>query len=333
MGYSVLPSDERRGVTFEVRVVAYERPEALQRALASLIGQTCPRWCATVFDDSRSSRVADVVAATRDDRIRYSRNGRRLGAAANIDQCFTPHRLHGGAYGCLLEDDNYWLPEFLEAAERVLQARHWDLLLLNQRIHDDGGTLRDASETTRGSWFQSGVVAPLDLYATVLFMEGVSNGGLVWRLGGDLDLRVGGAVVETGLHEACRSLLVDRPFWFVSEPYAVWLATAKELSARAQESNRVINRGMQAIRTAVLKQHGPMVVTRARHVAERNGRQTQLNETLAYTGYRGLGPALVGDGLHGLKVALKGRALRVVQRNPCAEFLRTRAASNRPWPR
>src|SRR4051794_10948594 len=100
-------------MTFEVRIPAYNRPQMLSRALHSLLAQNYPHWKAVVFDDSTSVGARDVVQSADDDRILYIKNQVRMGAAENIDQCFSPQALYSGHYGCLLEDDNYWLPDFL----------------------------------------------------------------------------------------------------------------------------------------------------------------------------------------------------------------------------
>jgi hypothetical protein len=303
-------------------MTAYERPELLRRALESLQAQTYTKWRATVMDDSRSAVVSELVGAMGDERIVYVRNPERLGAAANIDQCFAPNAREGGAYACLLEDDNYWLPDFLGSLSTILAKRPWDLVFANQRIHDEGVGLRSDSETTRGRWFAGGAVDPIELRASLFLMEGVSNGGLVWRLGVGVDLRVGPSVRETGLQEACRSLLVDRPFLFMADAHSVWTAMPKERTARSGESNRVIGRGMQAVRDAVLRMHGVEAVARARDLAERMGLQARLVEALAYSGR----PWLAHAGPRECRAAagrmfLKGLALRCIQRDPCSAFL------------
>src|SRR5262249_8422316 len=180
-----------RPTTFEVRIPAYERPEMLRRAVKSLQGQTYPHWRAVVFDDSASSDLRDVILGIADERISYVRNPQKLGAAGNIDQCFSPVRVSGGDYGCLLEDDNFWLPDFLSLIVNHIVKNGWDLILANQRISEEGVGLHPANETTRGQWFSAGSVAPLDLRARLFLIEGLSNGGLLWRLGGKTDLRVG----------------------------------------------------------------------------------------------------------------------------------------------
>src|SRR5215467_15983495 len=108
------------GPVFEVRVPTYNRPGLLRRAIDSLRSQTYPYWKAVVFDDSTSGESQDVTESAGDERISYQRNPVRMGAAGNIDQCFSPSKVASGHYGCLLEDDNFWLPNFLSLiADRV----------------------------------------------------------------------------------------------------------------------------------------------------------------------------------------------------------------------
>ena len=307
-------------ITFEIRIPACDRPQMLRRALNSLRAQTYPHWKALVFDDSLSPNSRSVVENEPDDRISYFHNPKRLGAGGNIDQCFSPAKLSGGEYACLLEDDNYWLPDFLSLIANRTSNGKWELVLANQRISVDGVGLCPEGETTRGGWLSAGSVTPLSLRATLLLIEGFSNGGLVWRLDGDTDLRVGPMVA--GLQEACRSLLVGTPFLFIEEAQAVWTSTSKRKSARATESNRMIGRGMQSIRDFVLRIHGRSVVHIAKSLAAQKGLTSRMVEALAYSGYPHLaGGSLRGRGRLVCRAFAKGLAIRAFERDPCAAFL------------
>src|SRR5262249_36071139 len=138
---------------------------------------------------------------------------------------------------------------------------------------------------TRSDWFAAGSIDPLHLRATLFLMEGLSNGGLVWQLGGEIDLRVGSSVRVTGLQEACRSLLVRKPFLFIDEPQAVWTLMPKSRTARANENHRMIGRGMQSIRHFLLRNHGQSVVHLAKSLALKLGLTSRLVEAFAYCGY------------------------------------------------
>lgn len=309
-------------ICFEVRIPAFDRPELLHRAIQSLQAQDYPHWRAVVYDDSLSNEVEDLVQSISDSRIHYSRNNERLGAAENIDRCFSPTPLYQGNYGCLLEDDNFWLRGFLALLVTRLSREPWDVVLANQRIYEQGVGLRPPVHTTRAGWFLGGMVEPLELRATLLFMEGLSNGGLVWRLGGNIDLRVGPTVRETGLHEACRSLLLARPFFFLEEPQAAWTLMPKKETARSTERNRLISRGRQSVMRFVLKSQGVALVENATRIAARMGLIDRLVQGVARSGH----PALVW-GLrhcrHQLIAAAycKGMAVRIAEKDPCALFL------------
>ena len=313
----------KRPIIFEVRVPACERPEMLRRALQSLQAQTYPHWKAIVYDDSLSSDVREVVHCVEDKRISYCHNPERLGAARNIDRCFAPTSFLGGEYGCLLEDDNFWLPGFLSLMADRLSDNKWRVILCNQRVNEHGVGLRPIEQTTRGGWFCAGSVAPLALRATLLFMEGLSNGGLIWALNSEIDLQVGATVQETGMHEACRSLLINCPFLFVEEPLAVWTLMPRRETARATERHRLIGRGMQSIRDFVLRVHGEPIVCVAKALAARLELTDRLVEAIAYSGR----PSLVGELRKDRYVIIfraisKGMAIRLVEDDPCAAFLR-----------
>ena len=310
--------------SFEIRMPACDRPQMLRRAANSLQAQSYPRWKAIVFDDSTSSDSRDLINSLADGRFAYVRNCRRLGAAGNIDQCFSPIRKVGGDYACLLEDDNFLLPNFLSRiAVRVSKAER-ELILANQRIYEDGVGLRASNETTRGDWFSEGEVSPAYLRATLLLMEGLSNGGLVWRLEHRIDLQVGPSVRQTGLQEACRSLSVSAPFLFIKEPQAIWTQMPDSKSARALETYRAFGRGMQSIRDYVLGANGETVVRLAKSIAARLGLTARLVESLSYSGRPYLaGELLKGHAALACRALAKGLAIRLRERDPCAVFLRS----------
>jgi hypothetical protein len=304
----------------------YNRPDTFRRAIESLQSQTYPHWTAVVLDDSTSDEVRDVVRSAGDSRITYRKNQVRMGAGGNIDQCFSPQAMFSGQYGYVLEDDNYLLPGFLEELGRKITETDSKLILANQRIHEEGSGLLEPHSTTRGDWFFDGMVSPLYLRASLLLMEGISNGGLVWRLEDEIDLRVGPAVKVAGLHEACRSLLVRSPFLFIAQALAVWTSVPQSGSARGGETDRSFGRGMQSIRSFVLHRHGRAVVDVARPMAQRLSLSSRLLEVLSYAGY----PQLAGDLARGristaCRGVAKGLAIRVVQTDPCNGFIESLA--------
>lgn len=307
---------------FEVRMTACNRPQMLRRALQSLRAQIYPHWSAIVYDDSTDDESQAVVAAIRDDRIIYKRNPHRLGAVKNVDQCLAPSPVFGGDFGCLLEDDNFWFPSFLSSVVDKLQRGSWNIVQTNQRYNDEDRGLHPAHETTRGDWFAAGPVQPIDLRAVLLFMEGVSNSGLVWRLGRKTDLRLGDTVAEAALNEFCRSLLIGEPLLFIDEPQGAYTIIERSQSARATDRQRVVSRGMQSVRDYILRMHRDSVLPIARRLAERRGLADRLAQTLSYSGH----PLLAWSSASGCERLIgrslaKGLAVRLVEKDPCAAFL------------
>ena len=304
-------------VIFEVRVPTYNRPDLLRRALQSLQSQTYDHWTATVYDDATSG--ADTVQQQADHRISYSRNVPRLGAISNIDQCFSSAPRAGGHYACLLEDDNFWLPDFLACIARKIEEKPWSLIQANQRIWSEGRGLHAETETTRRNWYSAGPVDVIHLLAATFFIDGaLSNGGLVWRLDGSCNLHVGEIVGHLGLQEICRSLLVTSPFLFVDDALSVWSDMPKTQTVRANEDSRSFGRGMLSVRQFILRRHRQAVTNFILNDAgQRVGSKEMFLSLLAHSGY----PNSIDTG--SLKAFAKGLALRATQSDPCKEFLTT----------
>ena len=301
-------------LTFEVRVPTYNRPELLARALQSLQAQTYPNWVATVYDDASAGE--EIVRSIADDRIRYQKNHQTLGACANIDKCFSPISDNGGTHGYVLEDDNFLLPEFFSLIAEALHKKPWRLIQANQRIWSKARGMHPQSETTRGLWFQPGVMDVVHLQASLLFMEGLSNGGMIWRLDDNCNFQVGPSVQHFGIQEACRTLLVNSPFLFIEEPLAVFTYMPRIETARGREGDRSVGRGLQSIRRHILKHFGSKVLGA---IPPNPGLKDQVTRLLIHSGY----PHLIAGRMNATlaKVWLKGLALRLTEPDPCARFL------------
>ena len=71
-----------------VAIPFFSNVEYLGLALRSLVAQSDPQWTAIVVDDASAEvDAADVVAVLGEPRIRYVRNERNLGVAANFNRC------------------------------------------------------------------------------------------------------------------------------------------------------------------------------------------------------------------------------------------------------
>jgi glycosyltransferase involved in cell wall biosynthesis len=104
--------------TVRVYLLTYRRPHLLPRALAALRAQTFTDWVCELHNDAPDDPVPGRLAAeTGDPRIRFFQHEKNLGPNRTFNLVFQPCRER---YVCLLEDDNWWEPAFLETMVGLL---------------------------------------------------------------------------------------------------------------------------------------------------------------------------------------------------------------------
>ena len=101
----------------------------LEDAIRSVLGQTLEDLELILCDNASTDRTAEICRdyAARDPRVRYFRNARNLGAAANYNLAFSHAR---GPYFKWLAHDDRMLGSFLAKTCRVLEERS-DAVLCN----------------------------------------------------------------------------------------------------------------------------------------------------------------------------------------------------------
>ena len=100
-----------------VCIRAHSRTDALRSAIASALSQTYTDLEVVVSDDS--GRLASVVTAFDDPRVRYHRNPEPAGATANLTRVVSLAR---APLVAILNDDDEWLHGFLATAVGVLDS-------------------------------------------------------------------------------------------------------------------------------------------------------------------------------------------------------------------
>lgn len=205
-----------------VRTPTYRRPELLARCLASLQAQTWRDWICDVYDDDPERSGEGVCAAVQDPRIRYVHNRPQRFASANIDQCFSRRNPHGADYFCVVEDDNYLLPGFMEENVRRILDSGVQLILRNQRVEfSTGGAEASLGGGVLDGQFVERTYSP-DLFRLALMAGiGVSNGGLFWSREARTDLEIGVPCTATA-QEYMRTFLIRETILVAMEPLAVW---------------------------------------------------------------------------------------------------------------
>jgi glycosyltransferase involved in cell wall biosynthesis len=123
-------SESAEGVPLvSVGLPVYNGEAFLEEAIRSALGQTLDDLELILCDNASGDRTAEICRdyAARDPRVRYFRNPRNLGAAANYNLAFAHAR---GRYFKWLAHDDRMLPSFLAKTYRVLQERA-DAVLCN----------------------------------------------------------------------------------------------------------------------------------------------------------------------------------------------------------
>ena len=246
------------------RTPTYKRPEALRRALQSMIAQTSPHWVCDVYDDDPSEAGRSVVAELGDPRIRYSANKPQLFASRNIDHCFTADNPHGAEFFCVVEDDNFILPDFCAANIALARREGVEIVLRNQLIEHASGTAA-ASVGTIGvldDLFTEGLYPADEFRLALLAGIGVSNGGLFWSVRARSPLEIGYACTAT-LQEYLRTYSIAEPVYVAMEPLAVWAENAEQTTRNAElEAGYLrreldLKRAVQALRQKVWNETSP----------------------------------------------------------------------------
>lgn len=102
-----------------VAIPFYSNVGYLDSALRSLVAQTDPDWTAVVVDDASTEAGAEEsVTALGDSRVRYLRNERNLGVAANFNKCLEVAGVEADVVTVLHADDELE-PGYITAARRA----------------------------------------------------------------------------------------------------------------------------------------------------------------------------------------------------------------------
>lgn len=170
-----------------VFLCTYRRPHLLRRALTSLLAQTCTDWVCELHNDAPhdpAPRAILAELAPADSRFSYHRHDKNWGAVATFN-----HAYAGGPepFASLLEDDNWWEPDFLATSLRALDIHpSASLVWANMKIwqeQPDG----QWSDTGRTIWSLSSApaVSPLIEFSAPELLQAFdalhSNGAMVFR--------------------------------------------------------------------------------------------------------------------------------------------------------
>jgi glycosyltransferase involved in cell wall biosynthesis len=175
-----------------VIIPTYNRPHLIKRAIKSVLNQTYQHFEIIVVDDSDNDETKKVIEGFGDKRIKYIKNEIRTThtAARNLAIKNSDSQ---SKYIAFLDDDDEWLPQFLEKCVNKLEERT-DLvgvIPVNQHVYEiDGWEIRIPKKTNpvKEIWntgIGNGSVLRRDLFfkENIWFDEKISKGE-------DLDLGI-----------------------------------------------------------------------------------------------------------------------------------------------
>jgi glycosyltransferase involved in cell wall biosynthesis len=217
-------SSDRRPLV-RVFIPTYRRPALLPRALQSLLAQSLGDWiCEVHNDDPNDAFPATLVRSLGDSRIELHQHQRNIGANATFNLIYRPT---AEEFYSLLEDDNWWEPEFLETMVGELRCRP-DVAMAwcNQKIWEElpDGTWRDTGRLTNVP--QQPAIPQLVEFGQFRQMIGAlhSNGAMMMRSRPGASFEVPADLPFAGA-ESFRERMIRHPLLFVPAPLAVFCQT------------------------------------------------------------------------------------------------------------
>jgi len=105
-----------------VIICTYKRPQLIKRAVQRVLNQTFKDFEIVIIDDSPDDETEKVAKSFNDQRIKYIKNKIRRGFVACRNQGVRSAS-PSSQYIAFLDDDDEWLPQFLEKTFKKLEER------------------------------------------------------------------------------------------------------------------------------------------------------------------------------------------------------------------
>lgn len=263
-----------------IHLITFRRPKLLARALASLRAQTFADWvCELHNEDPTDDAPGRLLATIGDPRILLRQ------ATARVDVVETFNRVHISAsepYQTLLEDDNWWEPEFLARLVALLDTRpDLELAFANMRYwHEqaDGSWARDE----RCVWGVTAGPVRVFRWPNLLQFDGCiySNGSMLARSRAAAQL-VMPARVSRDLMEFGRERTMSFPIALVPEPLANFAVTRQTMRSK----NYIVWGETQTLLGASFLAHVPLADdARAALWSWRRRQRPRATSSLIYAG-------------------------------------------------
>lgn len=102
---------ERESGLVSIIMPSYNTAPYIKETITSVLNQTYTNWELIIVDDCSTDNTDEVLATINDDRIRFFKNEKNLGAAISRNRAL---RKANGQWIAYLDSDDLWMPEKLE---------------------------------------------------------------------------------------------------------------------------------------------------------------------------------------------------------------------------
>ncbi len=229
--------------TVRIFLCTYRRNQLLRRAMKSLLDQTLSDWVCELHNDAPDDPFPSKLAAEiHDPRFIVVNHNNNLGGVGTFNLMFGPNQER---YISLLEDDNWWEPEFLETMVGAMDSHPnikvgWSNMRFWQEEMD--GTWTDLKKNV---WERPSKV-PVELFDWPNYVQADtalhSTGAMLIRSGTLEDFKI---PIQTMFEFAdpVRERAMPHPLLFIAQPlvnFSLTLETARDKSPKGRLEHYVL---------------------------------------------------------------------------------------------
>lgn len=235
-----------------VFLFTYKRNHLVQRAINSLLAQTFNNWVCEVHDDDpENSFVSQYILALNDSRFVIKHHPKNLGAVKNFNLAFGNHQEE---FCSILEDDNWWEPDFLQTAIAYLGS--------HPKVKVVWSNMRLWQEHPGNKWVDTGKITwhynSDEIFLWPQHRQAIghlhSNGVMLYRSKGAIDHRVPETTLFNAV-EAVRERSFKHPIALLAKPlgnFAITLSTN-----RSSDKNEWIGTQVMLLASYVIASPNP----------------------------------------------------------------------------
>ena len=103
---------------------SYNTAPYIRETIQSVLDQTYQNWELIIVDDCSTDNTDEVVASTKDERIRYLKNEKNSGAAVSRNRALREAK---GRWIAFLDSDDYWETNMLEVMIKKPEESDFDV--------------------------------------------------------------------------------------------------------------------------------------------------------------------------------------------------------------